>query len=209
MMAALAGCSGGGEPVLSNTPMPEGACENLGDQACSLAADGNWQVVRCSLTPEGLLVWKLTLQCDFGCKDGLCLTPSGDIADVPRRIEEVTAEDSVEVGVPIPDVVPDTGPDVCVPSCDGLICGEDGCGGSCGECPKDHVCIDDGAVCCMPKCQGKLCGDDDCGGSCGDCPEGSECNKYNQCAPVCEPNCEGKECGPDGCDGECGECPPG
>ena len=208
---ALYGCGGGTEPIMGDTPLPDSPCTNLGDQACSLPGTGTWQVVRCSLTPDGDLIWKVTRQCEHGCKDGLCLTPSGDVADIARAVEDMAGDgtgNDTDTSLPV-DLVGEAGPDVCVPDCEGLICGDDGCGGSCGECPKDHVCVDGGADCCMPKCQGKLCGDDGCEGSCGDCPEGSQCNGYNQCAPICVPNCEDKECGADGCDGDCGECPPG
>ena len=34
--------------------------------------------------------------------------------------------------------------DVCAPACDGRQCGDDGCGGSCGECGEDEVCGGDG-----------------------------------------------------------------
>ncbi|MBU1974496.1 MAG: hypothetical protein KKH52_03820 [Nanoarchaeota archaeon] len=29
---------------------------------------------------------------------------------------------------------------VCTPSCTGKVCGDDGCGGSCGTCPADYTC---------------------------------------------------------------------
>ena len=60
----------------------------------------------------------------------------------------------------------------CVPSCTGKACGDDGCGGRCG----DHAgaCAGEGEVCfagacCVPDCTGRACGDDGCGGSCGTC----------------------------------------
>ena len=92
----------------------------------------------------------------------------------------------------------------CIPQCDGSECGDDLCGGTCGEClgPQDD-CIA-GLCICLPDCEGKECGDDGCEGSCGDCsPLAPECVN-GQCA--CLPECEGKECGDDGCSGECGEC---
>jgi len=117
------------------------------------------------------------------------------------------------------------GGDSCVPSCEKTECGDDGCGGSCGECGKEEVCKEgvcecefvacnlgccpEGKVCwmggcCKPDCEGVECGDDGCGGAdaCGVCPDGQTC-WFHQC---CIPDCEGKECGPDGCGGFCGEC---
>ena len=95
---------------------------------------------------------------------------------------------------------------VCLPSCGGKECGEDGCGGSCGECPVEEICYASG-ICgpCEPACQGKECGEDGCGGSCGECPVGQACGPAGDCAP-CNADCEGKNCGTDGCGGSCGEC---
>lgn len=54
----------------------------------------------------------------------------------------------------------------CKPACDGRYCGDDGCGGSCGECLNGSICLDDG-TCCFVTCDGRECGDDRCGGTCG------------------------------------------
>lgn len=56
------------------------------------------------------------------------------------------------------------GTPACVPKCDGMVCGDDGCGGKCGVCGDP----------CIPKCDGKKCGDDGCGGVC-TCGAGSAC----------------------------------
>jgi hypothetical protein len=64
----------------------------------------------------------------------------------------------------------------CVPSCDGLDCGDNGCGGSCGDCAEEEECVD--GLClgpCDPDCTDKVCGDDGCNGSCGDCADGEGC----------------------------------
>jgi hypothetical protein len=56
----------------------------------------------------------------------------------------------------------------CTPGCDGVICGSDGCGGSCGTCDAGTTC--EGGVClCVADCSGQVCGSDGCGGSCGSC----------------------------------------
>ncbi|MFH1532866.1 MAG: hypothetical protein ABIK09_19250 [Pseudomonadota bacterium] len=113
-------------------------------------------------------------------------------------------------------------------NCAGKVCGDDDCGGTCGECSTGFEC--QGGLCvelCFPDCEGKECGDDSCGGSCGGCGEGETC-QGGQCicpgAPCgelccpwgsvctdgvcCFPSCLLKECGDNGCDGSCGECPP-
>ena len=73
---------------------------------------------------------------------------------------------------------------VCVPECNGKDCGDDGCEGSCGECPDGHVCVN-------WKCEA-LCGNGqiDPGEDCevdGDCPEGQTCTG-------CKCGEAGKEC---------------
>jgi hypothetical protein len=95
----------------------------------------------------------------------------------------------------------------CTADCVGKQCGDDGCGGECGECPGGYVCDNFGSCLCEPQCDNKSCGNDGCGGSCGTCPGGSVCNYLGQC--VCMPQCGDKECGSDGCGGSCGGCPAG
>ena len=104
----------------------------------------------------------------------------------------------------------------CEPACENMQCGDDGCGGVCGECEEGMECVlaeDGGAMCasiCVPFCENKSCGDDGCGGDCGTCSEGQECVESEsgvlECSEVCEPNCDGKNCGGDGCGGVCGTC---
>lgn len=66
--------------------------------------------------------------------------------------------------------------DVCFPNCFGKECGDDGCGGSCGDClGKWAVCTSEGH-CCESSCKDKVCGSDGCGGSCGLCEEGLSCD---------------------------------
>ena len=99
----------------------------------------------------------------------------------------------------------------CTPACEGMVCGPDGCDGSCGECADGETCTAEGqcAPDCVPQCEGKVCGPDGCEGSCGDCADGETCTDDGQCAPDCAPQCEGKACGPDGCEGSCGDCADG
>src|SRR5579859_5819350 len=88
----------------------------------------------------------------------------------------------------------------CTPACDGKNCGDDGCGGSCGNCPGKDTC--QSGVCtrpCQPMCFQKQCGDDGCGGSCGTCSDGvcianlCQCNASSDCraGEACVPNTNG------------------
>ncbi|MCB9751004.1 MAG: MYXO-CTERM sorting domain-containing protein [Myxococcales bacterium] len=70
----------------------------------------------------------------------------------------------------------------CDPSCGAAVCGDDGCGGSCGSCAGNEACV--AGVCeCQPACDGLQCGDDGCGGECGTCPDGQFCSA-GQCSAV-------------------------
>jgi MYXO-CTERM domain-containing protein len=64
----------------------------------------------------------------------------------------------------------------CISNCDGAQCGDDGCGGSCGECIAPDVCSDGQCVFqgCDPACPVGACGSDGCGGQCG-CPAPQTC----------------------------------
>ncbi len=98
---------------------------------------------------------------------------------------------------PAPEV-PDAGADIgrdtaapdggsgCIPECNGRVCGDDGCGGHCGECGPQAVCSPEGTCDCL------LCGDE-C------CAAGQVCRAGACCTPQCTPG----QCGPDGCDGRC------
>jgi len=99
--------------------------------------------------------------------------------------------------------------DGCVADCLDKVCGDDGCGGSCGICPAGQSCQNGSCTSCTADCTGKECGSDGCGGECGTCQDGYSC-KGGTCImnQVCVPACEGKECGSDGCDGVCGVCVP-
>ncbi|MFT7622096.1 MAG: hypothetical protein ACI9WU_001263, partial [Myxococcota bacterium] len=69
----------------------------------------------------------------------------------------------------------------CVPSCTGLECGDDGCGGSCGTCDGALALCTAGICECTADCTGKTCGEDGCGGSCGTCSAVEGCNPAGTC----------------------------
>lgn len=72
-------------------------------------------------------------------------------------------------------------------SCDGLGCGDDGCGGSCGECEDSLTCVE-GECVCVPDCAlSNECGDDGCGGVCGTCGPDEECQGTVCVEPGCGP----------------------
>ena len=152
----------------------------------------------------------------WACSSG----SSKDVVAVPA--DTVTTDSSGDVAV-------DGGGDLaagensCVPSCAGKECGGDGCGGSCGLCCGDVLCVA-GHCDCVPDCEGKECGDDGCGSFCfadepWDCQmplpddSGLGCAPGLLCDPAtftcldCIPACNGLQCGDDGCGGSCGECP--
>jgi hypothetical protein len=97
----------------------------------------------------------------------------------------------------------------CEASCDGLACGDDGCGGSCGQCKAGASC-EAGACECAPAsyqgcCGSAVCWFDSCGlpGAVVEaCAWGCSAGA---CLP-CQPACGARECGEDGCGGTCGAC---
>lgn len=117
--------------------------------------------------PEGLLCDKVKLLCVE------CLLPEdcGDGGAAARCLDGVC----------------------CTTHCTNRDCGEDGCGGSCGECSGATPDCMMGVCSCKPDCEEeeKVCGSDGCGGSCGDCKVGEMCS-YGTCAPVCPVG--GKRC---------------
>lgn len=120
---------------------------------------------------------------------------------------------------------PDAGP--CVPSCAGVECGDNGCGGSCGSCPAAAPVCESGkcSVDCAKHCEKRECGiEATCWRSCGTCPEAApychstilDCSSnFTECASCRADKCTpilcdaANECGPDGCGGVCGTCSAG
>ena len=129
-------------------------------------------------------------------------------------------------------------PGCCTPSCAGQDCGEDGCGGSCGDCGAGQACelgqcvsagcdANPGDVLCPCEtnfeCDSGWCVDlggpqRQCTQLCVDaCPAGLVCTSSGAsgsdlvflCLPPCQASCTDKQCGADGCGGSCGTCAPG
>lgn len=99
----------------------------------------------------------------------------------------------------------DPGRDSCSPACDGLECGDDGCGGLCGTCPPNHACIV-GKCVVQPWCGDWLC---NAGETCASCPGDCVCGCGRTCldGQCVFTACDGRDCGADGCGGSCGTCP--
>jgi formylglycine-generating enzyme required for sulfatase activity len=153
--------------------------------------------------------------------DNAAADAAAEVLNAPDGVTvELVSTDIVQKDSLAPDAVTsDTaGDQICVPLCDGKLCGDNGCGGLCGECEAGEVCTPEGS-CEVPSCSG-LCndegpdmdgnGDPDCacdedcfdsGNCCGDI-----CDACPDLAGCCVPQCEDKECGEDGCGGSCGAC---
>ena len=105
----------------------------------------------------------------------------------------------------------------CVPNCEDKECGDDGCGGSCGDCGEAMTCTSD-HLCstvenpCLAACDDLECGDGGVAGcNCGECGfYYSVCNEHGRCEASSDPchfACEGRECGDGGVEGcLCGVC---
>lgn len=98
----------------------------------------------------------------------------------------------------------------CSPQCAGRVCGDDTCGGDCGECAAGEMCTNGQCeAACVPQCAGRACGEDGCGGDCGTCDADLVCGLNGQCAAPparCGDNVcgAGEDCG--NCPADCGLC---
>ena len=208
-----------------------GGAAAVSEYNCAVLAGGDYSgpeaIYEVVATADGLLTVVLTQDADSGAPAlDLALLNACDGAACAKAIKGADGEVSAAVQTTAGDtwfVVVDgrdgaTGPfellaTHCAPTCGDAMCGDDGCGGSCGECDDGDVC-DGGQCVCAPQCTGpepngdKDCGDDGCGGSCGECPPTHECDANGQCS--CTPQCFGPEgekvCGDDGCGETCGGC---
>jgi hypothetical protein len=90
----------------------------------------------------------------------------------------------------------------CRPNCADRVCGNDGCGGSCGTCGTNQVCH--GGTCCVPESRGATCAGrcgtwtNNCGQpvTCSTCSTGQTCLSNGSFAIVCTGNTD--------CSGGCG-----
>jgi hypothetical protein len=138
--------------------------------------------------------------CSFPMKRPFTLTLTAG-QQVIVAVTSTWAASSQHVSVTRSDFTVDVS--LCKPSCLGRVCGDDGCGGSCGTCAAGDSCSPGGSCMCQPNCANRECGGDGCGGTCGVCTSGT-CGTLGHC--ICAPQCSGRMCGPDGCGGTCGSC---
>jgi hypothetical protein len=114
----------------------------------------------------------------------------GDATVLPDSAGDTIQPDMIGPDLVVPDVYPDTVdlvPDICVSDCTDRDCGDDGCGGSCGDCSEMTICSEIGT--CVPlPCQSSK-----------DCPGDFICFKEMQICVECavDDDClEGKLCNP-------------
>ncbi len=148
------------------------------------------------------------------CEDGIALPAecaAGSVCDDSGPTVGCLCDNMADGICPAAECTEDPDCGACVPSCGSATCGDNGCGGSCGECSLGERCDRGSCVSsCTPNCDGRSCGDNGCGGSCGTCGAPATCNATSgQCESECVPFCaEGQTCGSDGCGGRCGSpCP--
>ncbi len=114
--------------------------------------------MRETIRREWALLMLIGLSC--GCGSGNSAGEPADTADTATVSDQETASatgtDTLTVSSDTADsdsridTVPDT---ACIPRCSGKMCGDDGCGGSCGTCAENGNC--NGGVCdatCQPGC---------------------------------------------------------
>ncbi|MCA9514576.1 MAG: hypothetical protein KC635_06525 [Myxococcales bacterium] len=95
-----------------------------------------------------------------------------DVEDASDADPDADTATDADAGVPDVDISVLT----CISDCGDRTCGDDGCGGSCGEC-GDGLACDGGTCVCVPRCaDAEACGQDDgCGGVCATCDDGDVC----------------------------------
>lgn len=147
----------------------------------AVSYDWNSQTPEAGITGENLKVATLEFRALTG--GNITLSLESGIADVSES--NMIQIDTLIVA----DILEFTGSalSICVVDCDGKVCGDDGCGGSCGECTIEGQGCVDGACICIGNCVGRECGDDGCGGSCGTCRTGTQCKDY-ECIPAPTPS---------------------
>ena len=191
------GCESSGGPGCGGCP-----CE-----ACVCGMDG----FCCDTAWDGFCVSECIEDCG-GCAD---LTNCGDgVCD--GGVGENCSSCAADCVCVDPEVC--FGGVCCVPSCDGVECGTDGCGGDCGDCPFGEYCVDGT---CGPNDGCAATEESGCGGCLCEacvCDFWPECCTWawdELCVYVCEDFCDGcgllENCG-DGVCGEgegenCGNCP--
>ena len=177
--------AGPNEEVASCTPL---TCEALG-VSCGAPTDGCGDTLTCGSCGE-------SEACDgSACVPSLCAGYCGlGAGGAEPGVDEADCwcdAECFEIGDCCDNICLSCGDAFgqycCTPSCGMNVCGDDGCGGSCGSCDAGLSCEAGQCVACEAQCEGKACGDDGCGGSCGTCGDDSQCVD-GQCEG-CEGSC--------------------
>ncbi len=200
-------CGGGNQPVCGN-----GACENgetaascpsdcgsgCGDKQCGFDGQGN----SCGSCPEGFYcTWDGKCESDTPCEPVCTGKQCGDdgcggsCGTCPAGLV-CSAQNVCTAPMGGQDVVTPDDDVMCTGSCVGKVCGDDGCGGNCGECPEGYGCTLEGL------CQEGYVPPEDDGGSTEDpyiCGPG-ETLLYGKCVATGEESADDDGCtaGPTG-----------
>lgn len=153
---------------------------------------------------------------------GACVVQGGDAqggdAQGDVTVSDATGGDTAASDTVQQDAALDAADDAssCVPFCVGKVCGDNGCGGSCGTCkdaaaPYCDKLVGTCSAVCVPDCVGRNCGADGCGGVCGECQTTLTCQEeFGRCVPdawTCAPGDYGNsglcDCGCGAVDPDC------
>ena len=120
-----------------------------------------------------------------------------DQAATIDRLETPDSEGQDTAADAISDLEPEAGPEVqvelvCVPDCSNADCGDDGCGGTCGQCEFGFEC-QEGLCICTTGCDGDSCPEDGCAAGlvCNDAVDEGTCLEP---APAGEPCADDDHC---------------
>ena len=121
----------------------------------------------------------------FECINGVCEVAASDAGSTDGAGPTPNDTSATDTN-PVPEDIP------CNASCGDKQCGDDGCGGSCGECNNNESCILGYCeLSCIPDClEDQECGDDGCGGSCGECSGLLPVCNAGTCVASCSPACQ-------------------
>lgn len=143
LIAPSSGC--GGRPckkacnkILHCSGIDGGAKAGSNDQSCSFSE-------RCDIQESCRARCILEASCEtLTGKD-----PQGlqDLKSCEQQCDEKAVDGTV---FKLPDLGPPPDTKVCKPSCEGRECGNNGCGGSCGTCEHQMVCVQGIGSRCMP-----------------------------------------------------------
>lgn len=149
MSSALDGCSTYGHPGCDGClcedcvcSLDSYCCEFMWDAPCADLCDSGCE--GCIAQAEGEFL--------DPCKDhshcisGICIDTAefGSVCTL-QCVEECPLDwDCKLLEEVLPDMIFYCAP-ICEPNCQGMVCGSDGCGGNCGVCPDQQVCLDNGS----------------------------------------------------------------